>query len=248
MFAMLLLELKKNLQDKGLLFWMILLPIIFTVLFIAVFTSGVDEATKQTITTSIVPGYTVMFVFFIIISMVSSFLKDRDLGMVARLASTPLTSHSYLLGKWIPYMIIVWIQIAILLIFGKIVYHVPLEQPILILILSVILAFTTTGIGLFCALIVQTENMGIAITQIIALGGAFLGGLWVPLEMMPSFLQGIAKTLPQYWGHLGFREAMTGTLEMQEFFQVVFILFAFGCGSFILSVVLYPKFLQKARG
>src|SRR5690625_6438297 len=106
MFAILLLKLNKNLQDKCLLFWMILLPIIFTVLFIAVFTSGVDEATKQTITTSIVPGYTVMFVFFIIISMVSSFLNDRDLGMVARLASTPLTSNCYLIVKWILFMII----------------------------------------------------------------------------------------------------------------------------------------------
>src|SRR5690625_2217311 len=153
MFAMLLLELKRNLQDKGLLFWMILLPIIFTVLFIEVFTSGVnDTAAKQNITTSIVPGYTVMFVFFIIISMVSSFLKDRDLGMVARLASTPLTTKSYLIGKWIPFMIIVWIQIVILLTFGKIMYHVPLEQPLFIFILSVILSFTTTGIGLLIAL------------------------------------------------------------------------------------------------
>src|SRR5690625_7806775 len=87
---MLRLELKKHLQDRGLLFWMILLPIIFTVLFISVFTSGVDESTKQDVIVSIVPGYAVMFVFFIIISMVTSFIKDRDLGMVARLASTPL--------------------------------------------------------------------------------------------------------------------------------------------------------------
>src|SRR5690625_1958769 len=224
MLAILRLELKKHLQDKGLLFWMILLPIIFTVLFIAVFTSGADEAMKQTITTSIVPGYTVMFVFFILISMVSSFLKDRELGMVARLASTPLTVQNYLLGKWIPYMTIVWIQIVILLTFGKIVYNIPLEQLLLIFMLSVILAFTSTGIGLLIALMVQTENMSIALTQIIALGGAFLGGLWVPLEMMPSFLQGIAKTLPQYWGHIGFKEAMNGTLNMKDFFQVALIL------------------------
>lgn len=248
MLAMLLLELKKNLQDKGLLFWMILLPIIFTVLFISVFTSGVDEAMKETIITSIVPGYVVMFVFFIIISMVSSFQKDRDLGMVARLASTPLSIQSYLLGKWIPYMLIVWIQIIILFVFGKIVYHIPLEQPLYIFMLSIILAFTSTGIGLFIALIVQTENMGIAITQLIALGGAFLGGLWVPLDMLPSLFQGIAKILPQYWGHIGFQEAMNGTLIIKRFLQIATILFAFGFVAFILSIVRYPKFLKKAMG
>src|SRR5690625_3175365 len=129
---MLNLELKKHLQDKGLLFWMILLPIIFTVLFISVFTSGVDELAKQEIIISIVPGYAVMFVFFIIISMVASFIKDRDLGMVARLASTPLKVQSYLLGKWVPFLIIVFTQISVLLIFGKIVYQVPFGQPLYI--------------------------------------------------------------------------------------------------------------------
>ncbi len=248
MKAMLRLELKKNVQDKGLLFWMIFLPIIFTVLFIAVFTSGVDGATKREITISIVPGYTVMFVFFIIISIVTSFLKDSDSGMIARLASTPLRTRSYLLGKWIPYMIIVLIQIIVLLSFGKIVYQIPFEQPILIASLSIMLSFSTTGIGLLIALIVKTENMGIALTQIIALGGAFIGGLWVPLDMMPNFLQSIAKFFPQYWGHLGFREAMNGTLMIEDFLMACLILFIFGSVAFIISLLYYPKFLQRAKG
>jgi|SRR5690625_756215 len=245
---MLRLELKKHLQDRGLLFWMILLPIIFTVLFISVFTSGVDESTKQDVIVSIVPGYAVMFVFFIIISMVTSFIKDRDLGMVARLASTPLKVKSYLLGKWMPFLIIVFIQVIVLLIFGKIVYHVPFGQPLYIVSLSFILSFMVTGLGLLVALIVKTENMGIAITQLIALGGAFIGGLWVPLEMMPKFLQTIAKFLPQYWGHLGFREAMSGTLTLDGFIKISVILLAFALGSFIVALLYYPKFLQKAKG
>src|SRR5690625_6909706 len=118
MLAMLLLELKKNLQDKGLLFWMVLLPIIFTVLFISVFTSGVDEAMKETVITSIVPGYVVMLVFLIIISMVSSFQKDRNLGLVASLASTPLSFQSNLLGKWIAFIRIACTQFFSLYAFG----------------------------------------------------------------------------------------------------------------------------------
>ncbi len=64
MGAVFILEMKKNLQDRGLLFWMVVLPIIFTVLFITVFTSGAEKIAKQEIITSIIPGYTVMFVFF----------------------------------------------------------------------------------------------------------------------------------------------------------------------------------------
>ena len=104
MNAVITLELKKNLQDRGLLFWALILPIIFTVLFISVFTSGASEQESREIILSIVPGYTIMFVFFIMISMTESFLKDSKIGMVARIAGTPLPSNLYLLGKWISYV------------------------------------------------------------------------------------------------------------------------------------------------
>ncbi|MBT2215309.1 ABC transporter permease [Virgibacillus dakarensis] len=248
MGAIVTLEIKKNLQDRGLLFWMLILPIIFTVLFIAVFTSGVDESARQQIITSIVPGYTVMFVFFIMISMVSTFLKDRDLGMTARIASTPISPYFYLLGKWIPYIFIVWVQIIILFLFGKLVYQIPLAQPIFLLVFSVILAFTATGLGLALALLVKTDNMGLAITQIIGLGGALLSGLWIPIDMMPDFLQTIARFLPQYWAHQAFQDAMNGTLMFKGLFQTLLILFAFGSIGFIIATVRYPYFLKRARG
>ncbi len=55
-------------------------------------TSSIDVISQ------IVPGYTVMFVFFVIISMVRRFIKDKENGMTARLSSTPMRSGSYLLG------------------------------------------------------------------------------------------------------------------------------------------------------
>src|SRR5699024_11492724 len=101
--------------------------------------------------------------------------------------SSDLTA--YLFGKWLPYMIVVFAQIFVLFVFGKIVYNIPIEQPFQLLCLAIALTFTVTGIGLAIALIVKTFNMGLAITQILALGGAVLSGLWVPIEFMPHFIQ-----------------------------------------------------------
>src|SRR5699024_12775220 len=95
-----LLELKKNIQDRGLLFWAIILPILFIVLFFSVFTSGQEDVMKDEVILSIIPWYTVMFVFFIIISMCSSILLDQNKVMVAMLLSTPLRSVKYLLLQW----------------------------------------------------------------------------------------------------------------------------------------------------
>src|SRR5699024_10137972 len=139
MRAILKLEMLKNIQDKGLIFWTFILPIIFTVLFISMFTSGVEASIKEEMIISIVPGYTVMFVFFIMISMGNSFIDDRDKGLVARLASTPLTPLQYVAGKWIAFMIIVAIQIIVLQTFGKLVYTIPIQQPISLAIIAIAL-------------------------------------------------------------------------------------------------------------
>ena len=247
MNATIAMEMRKNLQDRGLVFWTLILPIIFTVLFIAVFTSGVDSITKEQVIISIIPGYITMFVFFIMITMVDTFIKDRDLGMTARMASTPLSPYLYLLGKWIPYIYIVLIQIAILFLFGKIVYNIPMEQPLFLFLLSLFLTFTVTGLGLALALLVKTFNTGLAITQVFTLGGAVLSGLWMPLDMMPNFLQLIAKFLPQYWAHQAFQEAMAGTLLYSDLFLTLLILFGFGCIGFIIALSQYPNFLKRAR-
>jgi ABC-2 type transport system permease protein len=246
MNAIFKVELKKHVQDKGLFFWMLILPVVFTVLFIAMFTANQDAATSEQVIMSIVPGYVVMFVFFIMISMVNVFIKDRDTGMTSRLASTPIQSYVYLLGKWLPFMCVVLIQIVVLFLFGRLVYDVPLGEPITLLILSLVITFTVTAIGLAMSLLVNTENMGIAITQIIALGGAMLGGLWVPLEIMPEFMQTIALFLPQYWAHQSFQDAMAGTTQVTELMQTLAILFAIGLAAFIIAMIRYPYFLKKS--
>ncbi|QKY71081.1 ABC transporter permease [Lentibacillus sp. CBA3610] len=242
------LELKKNLQDRGLLFWTLILPIVFTVLFISVFTSGLGETESRQVILSIVPGYTIMFVFFIMISMTESFIKNRNIGMVARIASTPLSPYLFLLGKWMSYMYIVIIQIVILLLFGKAVYDIPLEQPVHLLVLSVFLTFMVTGLGLALAVMVKTNNMGIALTQVIALGGAVLGGLWMPIDMMPDILQTISAFLPQYWAHQAFQDAMAGTLQLPELLQPSLVLLGFGLAGFIAALLCYPNFLKRAKG
>ena len=248
MNAIIVLEMKKNLQDRGLFFWSVILPMIFTVLFISVFTSGAGEEESREIILSIVPGFTIMFVFFIMISMTESFLKDSQTGMVARIASTLLPANRYLLGKWGSFMAIVLIQIFVLLLFGKLVYQIPLEQPFYLIVLSLLLTFTVTGIGLALAVTVKTSNMGIALTQVIALGGALLGGLWVPVDRMPDLSQLISRLLPQYWAHQALQDAMAGTLQTVEFLQTFLILFGFGLAGFILALFFYPNFLKRAKG
>ena len=241
------LEMRKNMQDKGLIFWIFVLPIVFTVLFISVFTSTIDENMKDDVITSIVPGYTVMFVFFIIISMGTSFIHDRDTGWIARLASTPLPSLHYLIGKSLSFFLVVLIQIIVLQTFGKIVYTIPIEQPVFLLLLALALTSCVIGIGLVISVTIRTNNMGIAITQIIALVGALVGGLWIPFDMMPDVLQKIGSITPQYWAHTGFKQAMSGTLNVTDLCKVIAVLIGYSFVGLFSAYLMYPNFLKRAK-
>lgn len=239
-------ELKKNLQDKGLWFWTFILPIVFIVGFMAIFSGG-EDMNPLDLVTHIIPGYTVMFSFFIMISMVITFVKDRDSGIVARIASTPLPSYHYFIGKWIPFGILVMIQIIVLFAFGFLVYDLPLGNPLALIVLSLALAFISTGWGMALAVLAKTENMGIAITQIIAMGGAVLGGLWMPLEHMPSFIQSFAKFLPQYWALVGYQEILLFNVSLWEIWRPLLILVFLGSVGAVIAVCSYSRFLRLSK-
>lgn len=239
-------ELKKVVQDKGLWFWTFILPVIFIVAFVAMF-SGDENTSYKEVVTQIIPGYTIMFAFFIMISMVIAFVKDRDSGMVARIASTPLPIHHYFFGKWIPYMIIVLVQIAVLFGFGVVVYQLPLGDPFSLILLSLALAFIATGWGMAMAVLVKTENMGIALTQVLALGGAMLGGLWMPVELMPEVVQNISKALPQYWALQGYKDVILSGVTVTDVWLHILILIVAGAAGGVLALVSYPRFLRQSR-
>lgn len=195
----------------------------------------------------IVPGYTVMFTFYIIISMVISCVKDLEGGITARLASTSMKGRHYLFGKWLPYVIIVLVQIAILFGFGWLVYDINLGNPLALLLICTALANIATAWGMAISLLVKNENMGIGVTQVIALGGAMLGGLWMPIEFMPKFIQNIAPFLPQYWAQQGLLEIMVYGGGIGDIWLHVLILLGFGAAGLLAAVWSYPRFLASAR-
>lgn len=95
------IETLKQLKDKSLFFWTIILPIVSIILLIELFTT--DSTNKTLVASQSVTGMSVFFSTFIIISIVISFVKDREKGIVSRLASTPLKPYNFFLGKSIPF-------------------------------------------------------------------------------------------------------------------------------------------------
>lgn len=203
-----------------------------------------ENAVQADAVTQYVPGYTVMFAFFIIITMVRNFFKDKESGMLARLRSTPMKPYQYLIGMWVPNIIAVLIQSIVLLAFGKIVYDVNLGSLLAIGVVMISLAFCATGIGLTICMLVKSENQGTAYTQIITMGGAVLAGLWFPFEIMPDFAQAIGRFTPQYWAQQGFQNIMIRNMDVTEIWMSAVVLLAYAGAGLLFATLRYKRYLK----
>lgn len=193
-----------------------------------------------------VPGYTVMFVFFIMITMVRRFFKEKESGMVSRLRSMPVNPIIYLIGMWIPALISVLIQCTVLLAFGHFVYGLDLGDLGAISIIVLCLAICGTGLGLAMAVCVSGENQGLALTQVFTLGGAVLAGLWFPFEMLPSFAQTIGQFTPQFWAQNGLQDVMVRGAHIGGVWQGLLVLFGYGILGILIALLRFKSFIKTS--
>ncbi|MBM7644634.1 ABC-2 type transport system permease protein [Scopulibacillus daqui] len=194
----------------------------------------------------IVPGMTVMFVFYIMISMAKRFFDEKKSGLLARVQSTTVKPYQYLIGMWLPFVIIVFAQCVLLFAFGHWVYNLNLGDLAALGLIIICISICSSGLGLALSLIVSSENMAMVISQIIALGGAMVGGLWMPSYLMPSFVQTIGQFTPQFWAQKSLQDVIARGAHIGNVIDGLAILTAFGIVGLIVAMICFPRFLRSA--
>lgn len=66
-----------------------------------------------------------------------------------------------------------------------------------------------TSWGVAIAAFAKTENTGLVMTNMIALGTAVACGLWTPFDQLPGYLKIIGMLFPQYWAHQGLVQSVS---------------------------------------
>ena len=145
-----------------------------------------------------VPGTMVMFTLLVLFTSGAVTLTiERRLGILRRLASSPMSRGAVVLGKWGARMAIGTIQIAFAMIAGRLLFQVH-WGPNLAVVVLLLLAYG----ALAAALAMLLGNLGRTEGQVIGLGVilsnvmAGLGGCWWPIEVTPLWAQRLAVFLP----------------------------------------------------
>jgi ABC-2 type transport system permease protein len=166
-----------------------------------------NEQKRPTSVQQSVPAWLIFSMFFIIIPISNTFINERNSGTLSRLAVMNISSSKLLLSKIIPYALINQIQFVLMLIVG--IYIVPIfggdsldigGHYLLLAIVGFVLSFATISYALALATMVKTAEQATTIGGLMNIIFAAIGGVMVPLFIMPSLMQNLANISPMSWG------------------------------------------------
>ena len=145
-----------------------------------------------------IPGLIGMILQFLTtILTATSIVREKERGTIEQLIVTPLKPWELVVGKITPYIIIAFMDTIEILVAGMLLFHVPINGSVsLLLILCALFLVTTLGIGLLVSTAANTQQEAMLITMFTLMPSIFLSGFFFPLAAMPDILQWISHLVP----------------------------------------------------
>lgn len=205
-------------------------------------TEGREDASFGQVQIS-VPGITVLFVFLTAQATARSIYEEKRTGSFRRLLVAPMSRATLLIGKMLPTLLISLAQIAV--IFATAIFIFPLlgldklqlgESPLALLLLVVVVALCSTGLGVFIAALAHTEAQIGGVSATILWIMAFIGGSIVPLFLFSDALAGIGRLTPHGWANTAFYDLLVRGRDLAGISEALLALLGFSALFFAFGV------------
>lgn len=181
-----------------------------------------------------VPAWTIFGMFFIVISLAGSIIKERDDGSYTRLRTMPGSYITVMSGKITAYLFICMIQCLLMLLVGM--FLLPhLGLPKLVIGNSIaavfVVAFSTglaaTGYGIMVGTLFSTHQQSSTFGAVSVVILAALGGIWVPVYVMPDSIRMFSEFSPLYWALSAFHKVFLNQGTVQSILPFALKLLSF---------------------
>jgi ABC-2 type transport system permease protein len=173
-------------------FFSFMLPLLFLFLFGAIF-SG-DQQDLNVLVPGIA-GMSVMSTTFSALAMNITFLREE--GVLKRIHGTPMPPTSYLAGVAANAVTNAAIQIAVVVLAGRLFFGIGWPKDWLELaVFSVVGVATLAALGVAWSHVIPNFDAAPAYTNIVFLPVIFISGVFYDVDTAPQFLTDIARILP----------------------------------------------------
>ena len=132
----------------------------------------------------------------------------RQKGVIRKLSTTPTTQSEWILSNILYQAILAVVSATAILLVSYAVFNVRLRIDAWLPTFILLEVFAFAGIGMILTRVAKEAESAMAAANAIMYPMMFLSGSFFPVEMMPSFLQKIARILPLYYANEGLRASM----------------------------------------
>ena len=148
--------------------------------------------------TYIVPGLVGLLLSLTLIMLTAmAIVRERERGTLEQLIVTPIDKTSLMLGKIVPFALVGYIQMTVILTLGKLLFQIPLRGSLpLLYVLSAAFIVACLGLGLFVSTVAQTQAQAMQMSFMFMLPNILLSGYMFPRDAMPEPAQWIGLIMP----------------------------------------------------
>ena len=192
------MQMRLFLRRKDELFWTLAFPVLFILLFGAIYGNSKWEGMSIRSIDYLLPGIIVMGAMVTgIMRTATGFVQEREQGIYRRLALTPLTRTTLIGSQLLQHYLVIIVQTLLLVAIGGVAFktHLTGNTALFWLTLSVgALCFMSIGFALTG--LIKTLRSATPIIQITYFALMFLGGIFFPNSLLPKWLGNAAGILP----------------------------------------------------
>lgn len=188
------------------------------------------------------PGILVQFAIMGLVSSGQILVQERKLRTLQRMASTSMHSWEIIAGHTLAMFGVVFLQIALLVVFGQLALSVDyLRAPLGTLLVSVALSLWVAAMGMLIGTLVKDDSQVVLFALMAMFLFSALGGTWFPLEVSSGAFATIGKTMPSAWAMTGYQNILMRGLGLESAWMPTLILLAYALGFFVLAVWRFRK-------
>lgn len=198
---------------------------------------GGGRARKLSRFALVAPQELVLFVF--INSMASAVLivQARRSGVVRRALATPTSMATVIVGMGLGWFAVALLQSVVILVVGSLLFGVNWGDPIGATALVLAFALVGCGAGMLVGAVGRNEDRVSALTPIVGLVLAALGGCMVPYEVFPPAMAAVAHAVPHYWAVRGWQRLIFDGVGLSGVASSLAVLVAFAMALLAAATV-----------
>ncbi|TLY29330.1 MAG: ABC transporter permease [Ignavibacteria bacterium] len=198
-------------------------------------------------TNYMVPGVVATVLMIITMTLTSlGVVREKEIGTLEQLQVTPIKPHELIIGKLIPFIMIGFFDVTVVLAIARFWFEVPMTGSLALLFgLSGLFILTTLGLGLFVSTIAKSQQQAMLIAQFFFfMPSTFLSGFTFPIANMPPVIQWLTYLIPLRY----FLEIVRGIFlkgaTLGELWPQASALLIFGIAILTMSVLRFRKRLE----